>query len=202
MPRPDYRLPVKQRLIALPIIIWLLLGVLQTAGDMSGFRFLSSPDWIDRSVMWSWMAAATLALLSAWMAQVGMRSQDIWKGKTRSRVSACLGMLGCVLVGACAGREFVSSGVPMVIATVAGTRTEMEVTVRAVPGYSDRKCRPEVRLEGLGIYGHICGMSDEKHIRLSPGDRLTIVGRGTWRGVFVDEVLLPAKQGSQQHLSF
>ena len=44
--------------------------------------------------------------------------------------------------------------------------------------------------------------SDEKRDRLSPGDRLTIVGRGTWRGVFVDEVLLPAKQGSRQHLSF
>lgn len=113
-----------------------------------------------------------------------------------------LHLLSGLLVGACAGGESVSSGVPMVIAMVAGTRTEMEVTVREVPSFSDRKCRPEVRLEGLGIYGHICGMSEEKRSRLSPGDRLIIAGRGTWRGVFVDEVLLPANQGRQQHLSF
>ncbi|WP_028028247.1 hypothetical protein [Gemmobacter nectariphilus] len=65
VPRPTYRAPVKQRLIMLPIIIWMLVGILQTAGDMSGFRFLSSSDWFDRSFMWSWIAAAVLAPLSA-----------------------------------------------------------------------------------------------------------------------------------------
>ena len=115
-PRPTYRAPVKQRLIMLPIIIWMLVGILQTAGDMSGFRFLSSSDWFDRSAMWSWIAAAVLAPLSAWCVLVGIRAQDITKGKTRSPASVRLHLLSGLLVGAGLGGESVSSGVPMVIA--------------------------------------------------------------------------------------
>lgn len=202
VPRPTYRAPVKQRLIMLPIIIWMLVGILQTAGDMSGFRFLSSPDWFDRSFMWSWIAAAVLAPLSAWCVLVGIRAQEIAKGETRSPTSVRLHLLCGLLVGAGLGGESVSSGVPMVVAMVAGTRTEMEVTVREVASYRTMECGYKVRLEGLGMFGHICGMSEEKRSRLSPGDRLTVVGRGTWRGVFVDEVLLTANQDRQQHLSF
>lgn len=202
VPRPTYRAPVKQRLIMLPIIIWMLVGILQTAGDMSGFRFLSSSDWFDRSGMWSWIAAAVLAPLSAWCVLVGIRAQDITKGKTRSPASVRLHLLCGLLVGAVLGGESVSSGVPMVSAMVAGTRTEMEVTVREVAGYRTMECGYKVDLEDLGMFGHLCGMSKEKRSALSPGDRLIIAGRGTWRGVFVDEVLLPANQGRQQHLSF
>ena len=113
-----------------------------------------------------------------------------------------LHLLCGLLVGAGLGGESVSSGVLMVIAMVAGTGTEMEVTVREVASYRTMKCGYKVDLEGLGMFGHICGMPEEKRSRLSPGDRLTVVGRGTWRGVFVDEVLLTANQDRQQHLSF
>ena len=113
-----------------------------------------------------------------------------------------LHLLCGLLVGAGLGGESVSSGVPMVSAMVAGTRTEMEVTVREVAGYRTMECGYKVDLEDLGMFGHLCGMSKEKRSALSPGDRLIIAGRGTWRGVFVDEVLVPANQGRQQHLSF
>lgn len=203
VPRPDHRLPAWQRRIGGLIVLWVILGTMQSCSLPHAFRFLSSADWLDRSLTWSWIAGAVLAVLVAWLIRAGMRLQDIRQGKTSSRAKRLFWLLLSLLIGLAAGSASIRSGLPMVAAMMAGERTEMNVTVLRANRRGDNKCRRPVELvNSYRIDGEICGMSDEKHSRLSPGDRLTIVGRGTWRGVFLDEVLLPAKYDSQQHLSF
>ncbi len=79
------------------------------------------------------------------------------------------------------------SGVPSLIATVAGGEVQHQFRVSAnnLPGH--KWCRNPLDLEGMPFMTALC---DTKDIRppLAPGRTVTFGGQGTWMGLYVDYI--------------
>lgn len=74
------------------------------------------------------------------------------------------------------------SGVPSLIATVAGGEVEHQFRVSANNRPSDKWCRTPLDLEAMPLMTALCDAKEFRH-RLAPGTAVTFGGKGTWMGL-------------------
>ncbi len=93
---------------------------------------------------------------------------------------------GGFIMGVLLGRDVVVAGGPMIYTAILGEPTELHYLVERAEGFSDRKCRNEIKLRNMPfMFDRLCHFSKEFRARFHPGQTIIVAGRGTYSGVFV-----------------
>lgn len=176
-----------QKLLAVLTIGLFVVGVAPVFLELAGWRFVPSLEWIERmgeaAVAWG----LVLGLLVAWFCFATRESNPKMKGKgPHALLFLCAGF--AVFFWLCAYNAILL-GWPMARALVSGEEVRLEFAVRRDPGYSDRKCRRKIDLDGLPwTSDRLCFVPAEVFDAAKRGDRLAVIGHGTSDGVFFDDV--------------
>lgn len=165
------------RVAGLVLVLMAFLSFLPTFGKIAGFGFLPSGAWVRLAGPWALPFGVVFAALVVLL----LIRQPARAGEKRSAVKVTT----IALVMAVLGHEFVIAAGPMIGAMVFGSETRLAYTVRNAGGWGDGKCRTPIDLANMPLtHGRLCFWSEEIRGGLSPGQTITIAGRGTRFGLF------------------
>jgi hypothetical protein len=170
-----------RRLLLVAIAIW-CLGALPLFAKIFGFQFLPSIHWWEESTWFAWGAG----IFAGAIGTLGIfRSFSRNEPDGMSLKSFMLLLFAPFFFGS-PGMHAVSVGFPMIYTSLLGEQGDHLYVVERAEGFSDRKCRKKIELQGNPfMYDELCGFSDEFRNTLRPGIDVIVYGRSSYFGVFV-----------------
>lgn len=162
--------------------ILLLLGGLPTLASIFGIQFLPSLAWVEASLILSWAVGLPIGVvLPIVMARSLARRMTEWHP-----VRVIFVLCGGCIMGVMLGKDFVVAGGPMIYSAIFGEPTELQYIVERAEGFSDRKCRNEIKLKNMPfMFDRLCHFSKEFRAQFHSGQTIIVAGRGSYYGVFL-----------------
>lgn len=165
----------------------MVIGFVPAFLDMAGYPFLPSLAWMAAMGDIATPVGLICALAISWILFATRESNTYFKGVSPNRLFLQL-FWTTLMMWACAYNVLLF-GWPIARALVSDEDVRLEFVVRRDPGYSDRKCRRSVELEGLPwMADRLCFVPAEVFDAVKRGDRVAVIGHGTSDGVFFDDV--------------
>ena len=180
------------RLAMIIVSVLFFSGLLIIIPRLFGFYLLPSVAYAESARPYAMVVAALGGLASFYLfaftaelnrgrARLGKPPASIFK-----RLALAFGV--SILVFA-SGFIFVMGTIPFTIALFRGAEVSHVYTVERVPSFGSRHCREKVELTRMPLFfDEVCGVPQTTRARLKPGDTVSLVGRGTALGLFVDRI--------------
>jgi hypothetical protein len=191
-PLPGYALqnaPKWFRLLALFVFSLWVAGVVSAIFLFP--RYLPSLGWLRVCEPYATLIGASFALFCTYLAAIGMRHQEQVSGKRRNPVIKAGLLIFGLFLFQFPTSDLIRRGIPATYALVAGDRVEHDFIIKKADGTGSKYCRHEVEVQGMPFLTRLCGISDTIRAQLSPGMPVTFSGKGTWMGLFVEEIRRP-----------
>ena len=147
-PAPKPRATLKLRIAGYSVLALLLIGFLPFLGLKFGFPFKPSADWVIATRPYAWALAGIYAV-------GGMI--PVYKGLLKQKpdglsLNGWLTLLFAPFLFGSVGMVTISTGIPMVIALMAGSEVELSYTVTNLKATYDRQCHKSMeRLKNLPL---------------------------------------------------
>jgi hypothetical protein len=172
-----------QKLVAILVGVWLLLGSLPVFAKMFGYDFLPSIEWAAKSNDPGLAAGLISAVLVLWL--VLKRLHRVQGGDAKKAGAVLISPLLSYFLG----KATVVIVVPMMLALIAGHRVELTFIVERADRGGSRRCFSPLEFQGLPwFFDRICGAPDDFRHGLAHGKRIVVIGHGTSLGIFAQRL--------------